>query len=222
MGRPRHRRPVGRVEAVIADQVDLPARLTAAGLVAEAPETLLVADISRLDLTTGAPGGVELVRVADPAGAAAMVQVHDQVFGGDHAAIGRTVLARLAQDPPTVAAVLALAGKVPGVVRAAGIRTRHRLRQHLGRRHRADVASTGHLPGTGRLPGPTRRRSRLSVPAGRRNPRQPTDPATPGLHRARHHHTVHPSMTTPTINRPTGLNGAASGGRRYNGCGQRC
>lgn len=113
MGRPRHRRPVGRVEAVIADQVDLPARLTAAGLVAEAPETVLVADISRLDLTTGAPAGVELVRVADPAGAAAMVQVHDQVFGGDHAAIGRTVLARLAQDPPTVAAVLALAGGVP-------------------------------------------------------------------------------------------------------------
>ncbi len=92
---------------------DLPARLTAAGLVAEAPETLLVADISHLDLTTGVPAGVELVQVTDAAGAAAMVQVHDQVFGGDHARIGRAVLAGLAQNPPTVAAVVAMADGVP-------------------------------------------------------------------------------------------------------------
>lgn len=92
---------------------DLPARLTAAGLVAGAPETVLVAELDLLDLDTGVPAGVELVQVTDAAGAAAMVQVHDQVFGGDHARIGRAVLAGLAQDPPTVAAVLAMADGVP-------------------------------------------------------------------------------------------------------------
>lgn len=91
---------------------DLPRRLVAAGLVAQEPETLLVAEIAELDLDVRLPEGVRLEAV-DEAGIAALVQVHDQVFGGDHARIGRALAARMAAGPGAVHAVVAMAGDVP-------------------------------------------------------------------------------------------------------------
>jgi GNAT superfamily N-acetyltransferase len=89
---------------------DLPARLLAAGFTAEPPETLLVAEIADLDLDVPAPDGIELLPVVDQATADLLVSIHDEVFGGDHAEIGRTILQGLAREPATVAAVVAMAG----------------------------------------------------------------------------------------------------------------
>jgi len=92
---------------------DLPDRLRAAGFTPEPVEALLVAEIADLTLDVPPPDGVELRDVVDKAGADALVAVHDEVFGMDHSPIGRSVLARLTQEPPTVAAVVAMAGEKP-------------------------------------------------------------------------------------------------------------
>jgi GNAT superfamily N-acetyltransferase len=92
---------------------DLPDRLRAAGFTPEPVEALLVAEIAELAVDVAPPAGVELRAVVDKEGAEALVAVHDEVFGGDHSPIGRNVLAGLAQEPPTVAAVVAMAGETP-------------------------------------------------------------------------------------------------------------
>jgi GNAT superfamily N-acetyltransferase len=56
---------------------------------------------------------VQLVPVRDEAGAAALVRVHDAVFGGDHSVIGTAILAGLRTEPHPVEAVLAVADGVP-------------------------------------------------------------------------------------------------------------
>ena len=89
---------------------DLPRRLAAAGLIAEPAETLLVAEIAESALETSSPAGVRLVPVTDAAGAAAVVRVHDEVFGGDHQAIGAAIIAALGVRPRPVQAVVAMAG----------------------------------------------------------------------------------------------------------------
>jgi GNAT superfamily N-acetyltransferase len=153
----------GDVDTVIADQVrrfgelarpwewkhysydrpaDLPARLVAAGLARQPAETLLVAEIADLALDGPAPEGVELRAVEDERSARALVRVHDEVFGGDHAHIGRIVLAALARDPRPAEAVVAYAGAAP--ISAA------RVEFHQG----TDFAS---LWGGGTLPGWRRR-----------------------------------------------------------------
>jgi hypothetical protein len=71
---------------------DLPERLIAAGFEPEEPETLMVADLARLDLP--APPGVE-VKVVGADGVADLVAVHDAVFGGEHAEVGQAVLTGL-------------------------------------------------------------------------------------------------------------------------------
>ncbi|MBW0135994.1 GNAT family N-acetyltransferase [Pseudonocardia abyssalis] len=71
---------------------DLPERLLAAGFTAGGPETLLVAEAAALPVDAPPPAGVELVPVVDAAGVDALVAVHDAVFGGDHSAVGRTLL----------------------------------------------------------------------------------------------------------------------------------
>lgn len=88
---------------------DLPRRLAAAGLRPEQVESLLVAEISGLVLDATPPAGVRLVPVVDQAGVDDVVRVHDDVFGGDHAALGAALAPRLAQRPRTAAAVIAVA-----------------------------------------------------------------------------------------------------------------
>src|SRR4051812_23050553 len=92
---------------------DLPDRLRAAGLVAEPEEALMVADLAELDLDVRLPEGVRLEPVVDEAGIAALVRVHDEVFGGDHGRIGRELSARMRTDPGSVAAVVAVASDRP-------------------------------------------------------------------------------------------------------------
>ena len=119
----------GTADAAIADQVrrfagsagpwewkhyshdgpsDLPDRLVAAGFTPQPAETLLIAEIADLALDVSTPPGVDLVEVVDEQGADRLVSVHDDVFGGDHSAVGRSILAGLASRPPAVAAVLAV------------------------------------------------------------------------------------------------------------------
>jgi len=92
---------------------DLPDRLVAAGFVAEEPEALLVAEIADLPLEVVLATGLELRPVIDQAGVDALVSVHDDVFGGDHTHIGRAARNGMAADPPTAAAVVAMAGSQP-------------------------------------------------------------------------------------------------------------
>jgi GNAT superfamily N-acetyltransferase len=88
----------------------LPRRLEAAGFVPDSAETLLVAEIADLNLDMSPPAGVELVPVTDASRAAALVRVHDEVFGGQHSAIGSAIVAGLESQPRPVAAVVAVAG----------------------------------------------------------------------------------------------------------------
>jgi GNAT superfamily N-acetyltransferase len=89
---------------------DLPGRLQTAGFRPDPAETLLVADIGDLNLDVSPPAGVELVPVTDAQAAAAVVRVHDEVFGGDHAAIGAAIMTALDSQPRPVEAVVAVAG----------------------------------------------------------------------------------------------------------------
>ncbi|MGI5243927.1 GNAT family N-acetyltransferase [Dactylosporangium sp. CA-139066] len=88
---------------------DLPARLLAAGFEPGPPEALLAAEVAALPQEVQLPEGVHLVPVTSAPEAELLVSVHDEVFGGDHSAIGRAVLAR----PDTVRAVVAMAGDRP-------------------------------------------------------------------------------------------------------------
>ncbi|MFE7117618.1 GNAT family N-acetyltransferase, partial [Streptomyces sp. NPDC057654] len=60
---------------------DLGARLAAAGLAAEPPESLMVADARDLPTDVVLPDGVELRAVTDEAGVNLMADVHERVFG---------------------------------------------------------------------------------------------------------------------------------------------
>ncbi|MGV9319050.1 GNAT family N-acetyltransferase [Streptomyces sp. NPDC003660] len=92
---------------------DLGERLVAAGFRAEEPETLMVGEIAELTLEERLPDGVRLVRAADTVGVDLVVDVHERVFGTDGTALRDHLLARLAADPGTVLAVVALAGDEP-------------------------------------------------------------------------------------------------------------
>jgi GNAT superfamily N-acetyltransferase len=92
---------------------DLAGRLRAAGFVPEATETLMVAEVGDLSTAAEPPVGVQLRPVTDPAGVELVIDVHEQAFGTDGGSLRRQLLAQLAEDPDTVAAVLAMAGEVP-------------------------------------------------------------------------------------------------------------
>jgi len=92
---------------------DLPDRLLAAGFTPRLAEALVVAEIADLRLDVPPPPGVELRAVLDKQGVDALVSVHDEVFGEDHSAVGRTLLAGLIRQPSTAAAAVAWAGPTP-------------------------------------------------------------------------------------------------------------
>lgn len=92
---------------------DLPSRLLAAGFAQQPLEALLVAEIADLLLDVPPPPGVDLLPVIDRPSADALVAVHNEVFGGDHSAMGRTLLASLARQPSAAAAIVAVAGQTP-------------------------------------------------------------------------------------------------------------
>ncbi|MEU2927357.1 GNAT family N-acetyltransferase [Streptomyces sp. NPDC007251] len=92
---------------------DLGARLRAAGFRAEPEETLMIGETGRLALDAEPPAGIRIVQVADPAGVDLVVDVHEKAFGTDGTRLRHQLLARLADDPGTVVAVVALAGDEP-------------------------------------------------------------------------------------------------------------
>jgi GNAT superfamily N-acetyltransferase len=115
---------------------DLPERLVAAGFTRQDDETLLVAEITDLALDVRPPADVELRPVEDAHDVEALVQVHNDVFGGDYSSLGAALEDGLRDG--TAAAVVAWAGRTP--VSAA------RAEFHVG----TDFAS---LWGGGTLPG---------------------------------------------------------------------
>ncbi|MFB7734383.1 GNAT family N-acetyltransferase [Streptomyces sp. NPDC056112] len=92
---------------------DLGRRLLAAGFAPEPRETLMVGEIADLHLDAEPPEGVRLRTVTDEAGVDLLVGVHEQAFGTDGSRLRHRLLARLAAEPDTLVAVVALAGDVP-------------------------------------------------------------------------------------------------------------
>lgn len=95
---------------------DLGTRLEAAGFVADAPETVFVAEITQLSgagLSDSLPDGISLRAVTTEADADLVGEAHEAAFGhgGDRARA--RALARLAADPETVWTWLAMAGDQP-------------------------------------------------------------------------------------------------------------
>ncbi|MFI1167531.1 GNAT family N-acetyltransferase [Streptomyces sp. NPDC020801] len=94
--------------------VDLGQRLRAAGFTPEPEETLMAGEIAGLDrLGAEPPEGLRLRPVTDAAGVDLLIDVHERAFGADGSRLRHRVLARLAADPGTLVAVVALAGDVP-------------------------------------------------------------------------------------------------------------
>ena len=95
---------------------DLPSRLSAAGFIAQEPESLMIAEAREvLSILAGAapPAGVELRRVTGPEGVDLVARVHEMVFGADESALRASLLSQLAGDPGATDLVVALAGEEP-------------------------------------------------------------------------------------------------------------
>ncbi|MBP2580179.1 GNAT superfamily N-acetyltransferase [Streptomyces sp. PvR006] len=93
--------------------VDLTERLVAAGFTAEDPETLMATEAAALPHDVALPAGVELRAVTDAPGVRQVAEVHERAFGTDSSHLERQLLDRLAADPDTVTAVLAVADGEP-------------------------------------------------------------------------------------------------------------
>ncbi|WP_037682061.1 GNAT family N-acetyltransferase [Streptomyces griseus] len=92
---------------------DLGRRLRAAGFTPEPEETLMIGEAGGPVLDAEPPEGVRIVPVTDAAGVDLVAEVHEKAFATDSARLRLQMIARLAADPDTVVAVLALAGDVP-------------------------------------------------------------------------------------------------------------
>ncbi|MEU3617072.1 GNAT family N-acetyltransferase [Streptomyces sp. NPDC006872] len=92
---------------------DLGERLTAAGFTADPEETLMIGETSDQLLDVTLPDGVRIVPVTDRAGVELMVEANEKAFGRDGSWLRDLLLARLAGDPDTFVALLAMAGDVP-------------------------------------------------------------------------------------------------------------
>lgn len=93
--------------------VDLGARLKSAGFTAQPEETLMIGEVAGLTLDAEPPEGVRLLPVTDAQGVGLVAEVHEKAFGTDSSRMRHQLLARLAADPDTVVAVVALAGDTP-------------------------------------------------------------------------------------------------------------
>ncbi len=92
---------------------DLGERLIKAGFVPDDPETLMVAQISELDLDTTPPEGVRLVPVIDAAGVDLMFRASEQAFEEPSGTLRHQVLAQLTDEPESIRAFVAMAGDEP-------------------------------------------------------------------------------------------------------------
>ncbi|MFI9542515.1 GNAT family N-acetyltransferase [Streptomyces sp. NPDC052016] len=92
---------------------DLGRRLAAAGFRPEPEETLMIGETRDLLFDVELPHGVRLLPVTDQAGVDLMADVHEKAFGTDASRLRHQTLARLATEPDTLVAVVALAGDEP-------------------------------------------------------------------------------------------------------------
>ncbi|MFF7872421.1 GNAT family N-acetyltransferase [Streptomyces qaidamensis] len=92
---------------------DLGRRLRAAGFTPGPEETLMIGEADGLAHGTEPPEGVRVVPVTGPAGVDLVADVHEKAFGADSSWLRHQLLARLAADPDTVVAVVAMAGGEP-------------------------------------------------------------------------------------------------------------
>ncbi|MER6948394.1 GNAT family N-acetyltransferase [Nonomuraea sp. NPDC000554] len=92
---------------------DLAKRLLAAGFTAEPEESLMVARVGDVPTDARPPEGVHLRPVEDEAGVDLLMDAHDRAFGESAPGLREELLARLAERPESLAAVVAMAGDVP-------------------------------------------------------------------------------------------------------------
>jgi GNAT superfamily N-acetyltransferase len=92
---------------------DLGGRLVAAGFVPDEEEAVMVAEIADVVADVALPDAVTLQPVTTDAGVELLIQVHDQVFGGDHSRLRHALLAQLRENPRNIVMVLAMAGDEP-------------------------------------------------------------------------------------------------------------
>ncbi|MET9827763.1 GNAT family N-acetyltransferase [Streptomyces sp. NPDC006385] len=93
--------------------VDLGRRLRSAGFTAQPEETLMIGEVAALTLDAEPPEGIRVRPVTDAEGVGLVAEVHEKAFGADSSRMRHQLLARLAADPDTVVAVVALAGDTP-------------------------------------------------------------------------------------------------------------
>ncbi|WP_327092745.1 GNAT family N-acetyltransferase [Nonomuraea sp. NBC_01738] len=92
---------------------DLPARLAAAGLVAEEPEAMMALEVAAFAGEVAPPEGITLVEVGDEAGVELMMRAHEAAFGHVSPQVRHQLVTRLAHDPDSLAAVVAMDGREP-------------------------------------------------------------------------------------------------------------
>ncbi|MGH3289319.1 MAG: GNAT family N-acetyltransferase [Streptosporangiaceae bacterium] len=92
---------------------DLGDRLGAAGLVPEAEEAVMVAEVPDVPADVTLPEGVTLRPVATEADVGLFMRVHERVFGGDESRLHRALLAKVRETPERISMVVALAGDEP-------------------------------------------------------------------------------------------------------------
>jgi len=98
------------------EPADLAARLAAAGLVADEPESFMVAEVTEvIEALRSAelPAGVTALRVTDLAGVELMGKVQRLVFNDDKSDLREAILAQVTDEPDMVGIVLAMAGDEP-------------------------------------------------------------------------------------------------------------
>ncbi|MGY5056133.1 GNAT family N-acetyltransferase [Streptomyces sp. 900105755] len=92
---------------------DLGDRLTAAGFRPEPQETLMIGEVARLSLDAELPDGVRVVPATDRPAIELVVDVHEKAFGTDGSRLRHQLLTRLADQPDSMVALVALAGDEP-------------------------------------------------------------------------------------------------------------
>ncbi|MEU6540332.1 GNAT family N-acetyltransferase [Streptomyces sp. NPDC047000] len=93
--------------------VDLGKRLVSAGFTPEPEETLMIGEAAPLARGAEPPEGIRILPVTDAEGVDLVVAVHEQVFDREGTWLRHRLLERLAADPGTMVAVVALAGDEP-------------------------------------------------------------------------------------------------------------
>ncbi|WP_394835891.1 GNAT family N-acetyltransferase [Pendulispora rubella] len=92
---------------------DLPERLVAAGFEAGEPESVMVANAADIAIDIVWPEGIRIETIADAAGIARMVALHDQVFGHSRPDFAEDLLAQLTGSPGSMVPFLVLDGDLP-------------------------------------------------------------------------------------------------------------